>query len=85
MKYLICYPKDKKTDTQERQVGLACEEEAGKKANKRYIWIRNGRTVQTSRVLVENHDCSQQPARLLYLNSREKEQIEDQNNSERGA
>lgn len=37
MKYLICYPKDKKTDTQERQVGPACEEEAGKKANKCYI------------------------------------------------
>lgn len=57
----------------------------GWKKIQHYICIRNKRIVQASRVFVENHDGSEQPPRLLHLNNREKKQIEDQNNSERGA
>lgn len=37
MKYLICYPKGKKTDSWEWQVGPECEELAGKKSNTIFV------------------------------------------------
>lgn len=43
----------------------------GWKKIQHYICIRNKRIVQASRVFVENHDGSEQPPRLLHLNSRE--------------